>query len=611
MDDLNKVFIVLTTFVGFTTSVFSASYIGHEIEIGRLTPTYVRFYHAMYQVLMFAMNLALVANNIGLMWVAIEMATLTTVLMVGIYRTHEALEAAWKYFILGSVGIALALFGTILVYMAARPVIGEGLDAMVWTVLVTQAAKFDPALLNVAFVFLLLGYGTKVGLAPLHAWLPDAHAEGPTPISAVLSGLLLNVALYALLRFKMLLALNPAAIAPGPLMVTMGLISCVFAAFMLYRRRDIKRMFAYSSIEHMGIIVFAFGMGGPLANFAGLLHMTMHSLTKSAIFFAVGHIAQVKGTQKIADMGGLTVTNPVLGWGLVLGVVAIAGLPPLGIFMSEFLVVSSTFAREPWLAIIWCSESWSRSAACSCGSTPLPSASRAGRPRRRRPPTCRCSRISPSCSWPASTCRRRWSPASRTSPGCWDSAMALLDIIAHRERPSSTGRGRARSSPTTAGGRRSIISPRAAARCSACGATRATCTWRCWTKLFDDIAVLSYACKDGTYPSVGAAPPAGDPPGARHPRSVRAGSDRRAGHAALARSRVLGRAPSARQTETRARSPRLTPFCRRRAKACTRFRSARCMPASSSPAISASPPMASTSCGWSSGSAMCTRASSR
>jgi hydrogenase-4 component F len=305
----------------------------------------------MYQILMFGMNLALIANNIGLMWVAIELATLTTVLMVGIYRTHEALEAAWKYFILGSVGIALALFGTILVYMAALPVVGEGSDAMTWTVLIAHVAAFDPALLNVAFVFLLLGYGTKVGLAPLHAWLPDAHAEGPTPISAVLSGLLLNVALYAVLRFKLLLAANPGAIAPGPLMVTMGLTSLVFAAFMLYRRRDIKRMFAYSSIEHMGIIAFAFGMGGPLANFAGLLHMTMHSLTKSAIFFAVGHIAQVKGTQNIADIRGLTVTHPWLGWSLVVGVVAIAGLPPMGIFMSEFLVVSSTFAREPLLAI--------------------------------------------------------------------------------------------------------------------------------------------------------------------------------------------------------------------------------------------------------------------
>ena len=351
IDDLNIVFVVLTTFVGFTTSVFSGSYIAHELETGRLTPAHLRFYHAMYQVLLFSMNLALIANNIGLMWVAIEIATLTTVIMVGIYRTEEAIEAAWKYFILGSVGIALALFGTILVYMAARPVVGEGHDGMVWTILIQRVSLFDPALLNLAFVFLLLGYGTKVGLAPLHAWLPDAHAEGPTPISAVLSGLLLNVALYAVLRFKLLLAANPGAIAPGPLMAAMGLVSLIFASFMLYRRSDIKRMFGYSSIEHMGIIVFAFGMGGPLANFAGLLHMTMHSLTKSAIFFAVGHISQVKGTQKIANIRGLTETHPALGWSLILGMIAIMGMPPMGIFMSEFLVVSSTFARIPLLAV--------------------------------------------------------------------------------------------------------------------------------------------------------------------------------------------------------------------------------------------------------------------
>jgi hydrogenase-4 component F len=332
--------------------VFSASYIAHELEIGRLTPNHLRFYHAMYQLMMFGMNLALSANNIGLMWVAIELATLTTVLMVGIYRTPESLEAAWKYFILGSVGIALALFGTILVYMAAEPVVGEGVDAMVWTTLVARASGFDPALLNVAFVFLLLGYGTKVGLAPLHAWLPDAHAEGPTPISAVLSGLLLNVALYAVLRFKLLLAAVPGALAAGPLMMTLGLVSVVFASFMLYRRRDIKRLFAYSSIEHMGIITFAFGLGGPIANFAGLVQMAMHSLTKSGIFFAVGHVAQVKGTQKIAEIHGLTESHPLLGWGLVLGVVAIAGLPPLGIFTSEFLIISSAFASQPLLAIV-------------------------------------------------------------------------------------------------------------------------------------------------------------------------------------------------------------------------------------------------------------------
>src|SRR5215204_3419772 len=258
VDDFNIYLVILTTFVAFTTSIFSATYIGHELEIGRLTPTFLRFYHALYQAMIGAMNLALVANNVGLLWVGLEVATLTTVMMVGIYRTPEAVEAAWKYFILGSVGIALAFFGTILVYLVAQEVLGEGLQAMAWDKMLASASQFDPKMLSLAFVFLLVGYGTKVGLAPFHAWLPDAHAEGPTPISAVLSGLLLNVALYALLRFKMLLAAAPTTFNVGMIMMALGLISLVFAAFMLYRRRDIKRLFAYSSIEHMGIITFAF-----------------------------------------------------------------------------------------------------------------------------------------------------------------------------------------------------------------------------------------------------------------------------------------------------------------------------------------------------------------
>jgi hydrogenase-4 component F len=223
---------------------------------------------------------------------------------------------------------------------------------MAWDLIVRDAARFDPRLLSLAFVFLLVGYGTKVGLAPFHAWLPDAHSEGPTPISAVLSGLLLNVALYALLRFKIVLAATPGTLNVGLIMMVLGLISLIFAGVMLYRRRDIKRLFAYSSIEHMGIITFAFGIGGPLANFAGLLHMTMHSLTKSAIFFAVGHIAQVKGTQRLAQIRGLSVSHPVLAVGLALGVIAIAGLPPFGVFTSEFMLITTTFARQPLLAVV-------------------------------------------------------------------------------------------------------------------------------------------------------------------------------------------------------------------------------------------------------------------
>ncbi len=352
LDSLNVVFLLLNCFVAFTSSIYSACYIRHELAEGRLNQANVRFYHAMFQLMLFAMNLALLANNIGLMWVALELATLTTIMIVGLYRTAAALEAAWKYFILGSVGIALALFGTILVYLAARPSMGDDLDAMVWTKLLAAAPGFDPALLNIAFVFLLVGYGTKVGLVPLHAWLPDAHAEGPTPISAVLSGLMLNVALYALLRFKVLVAANAQAIPPGPLMIGLGLLSVLFASFMLYRRRDVKRLFAYSSIEHMGIAVFAFGMAGSLGNFAGLLQMAMHSLTKSAIFFLVGLATQVKGSQWIADIGGLTESHPALGWGLVAGVLAITGLPPFGVFTSEFLLVTVTMQRQPMLAVV-------------------------------------------------------------------------------------------------------------------------------------------------------------------------------------------------------------------------------------------------------------------
>ena len=351
VDSFNIYLIVLNAFVGFTTAFFSATYIGHELMTGRLTTRFLRLYHAMYQAMMGAMTLALVANNIGLIWVGIEVATVSTVMMVGIYRTPHALEAAWKYFILGSVGIALAFLGTIFVYVAAELPLGGGIGALAWSHLAYASNLLDPGLLSLGFIFLLIGYGTKAGLVPLHAWLPDAHAEGPTPVSAVLSGLLLNVALYALLRFKIILAGNAATIPVGPVLIAMGLISLLFAAVMLYQRRDIKRFFAYSSIEHMGIIAFAFGMGGPLANFAGLLHMTMHSLTKSALFFAVGHIAQVTHTQRFADIRGLSVSHPALAVAFAFGVLAIAGLPPFGVFVSEFLVVTSSFARIPWLAV--------------------------------------------------------------------------------------------------------------------------------------------------------------------------------------------------------------------------------------------------------------------
>ena len=316
VDPFNVFLVALTAFVGFTTSLFSRPYMRIEQDHGRLTAAQLRLYHSMYQLFNFTMLLALLTNNMGILWVAMEAATLTTVLLVSLYRTPASLEAAWKYFILCGVGIAQALFGTILLYFAAEKLLGAEGGALLWTELNAVKAGLEPTVLSLAFVFLLVGYGTKVGLVPLHNWLPDAHAEGPTPVSAVLSGLLLNVALYAVVRCKVLVEGSLHTSIAKELMMGFGLLSVVVAAFLLSRQKDIKRLFAYSSIEHMGIITFAFGMGGPIANFAGLLHMTVHSLTKSAIFFAVGHAAQKTGTQIMDEIRGLITISPIIGWGL-------------------------------------------------------------------------------------------------------------------------------------------------------------------------------------------------------------------------------------------------------------------------------------------------------
>ena len=348
VDPFNVFLVALTAFVAFTTALFSRPYMRIEEHHGRVNSARLRLYHSMYQLFTFMMLLCLLSNNVGILWVAMEGATLTTVLLVSLYRTPASLEAAWKYFILCSVGIAQALFGTILLYFAAEKVLGPGGTSLLWTHLHEVRGQLEPTVLSLAFVFLLVGFGTKVGLVPLHNWLPDAHAEGPTPISAVLSGLLLNVALYAVVRSKVLVDGALGHNFSGSLMMGFGLLSVVVAAFFLSRQRDIKRMFAYSSVEHMGIMTFAFGMGGPVAAFAGLLHMTVHSLTKSAIFFTVGHASQKTSTQNMADIRGLIEQSPAIGWGLVIGSLAILGMPPFGVFTSEFMVLTTAMHEHPW-----------------------------------------------------------------------------------------------------------------------------------------------------------------------------------------------------------------------------------------------------------------------
>lgn len=344
-DALNLPLVLVAAITGLSTAVFSLGDVrGEGFDTGQS-----RLYHAAFQGFCAANMLALLADNLGLMWVAIEAATLLCVLMVGLRRTPQATEAAWKFFILCGIGIALALFGVILLAMAAQGHLPQE-ELLSFAALRAAASRAEAGLLSLAFVFLLVGFGTKAGLVPLHSWLPDAHAEGPTAIAAVLSGLLLNAAMLGILRGSAILAGNPAAIPPGPFLLVAGLLSLGLAALSLWRRRDAKRFLGWSSIEHMGLASFAFGLGGPAGALAGMLHLCGHALLKPAAFFALGRAAQIRGSQAIADIAGLTRSHPALGWGLVLAMAGLAGLPPFALFASEFLMAATAGRASPlWL----------------------------------------------------------------------------------------------------------------------------------------------------------------------------------------------------------------------------------------------------------------------
>jgi hydrogenase-4 component F len=342
---------LLTTLTAAAAAWVSRPYIATELARDRLDRPRAIQYYALFQTLLASLMLAQLANNYGLTWVALEAATIAGVLVVGLPRTPEAVEASWKYFLICGVGIGLALFGTITLYLAAQSVLGPGLPAMSWSAVQTAAPHLHAPLLNLAFVFLLIGYGTKAGLAPLHAWMPDAHAEGPTPVSAVLAGAVLNTALATILRLRNIVSANPNAIPPTYALMTIGLASLLLASLSLWRRRDAKRFFSFSTIEQNGLAAFALGLGTPAGTFAGLLHITVHTLAKAALFQTLGRAAQLKASQSFTHLTGLLTSNRTLGLTLAATIIAIAGLPPFGLFTSEILLANATAASDPWLLI--------------------------------------------------------------------------------------------------------------------------------------------------------------------------------------------------------------------------------------------------------------------
>lgn len=357
-DPLGSLFGAVTGFVGLTASLVNIGYVSADDT--RMPAPRWRLYHALFQLVLAASLLGLYADNAGLLWAGMEGGTIAMTLGVSLYRTPRGLEAAWKYFILGGVGIGLALFGTMLVYLAAQPALGPGFEAMSFADLSTHAAHMDGTLLTLAFLFILFGYGTKAALAPLHGWLPDAYAEGPAPLTTALSGPLINVALLAILRFRHLMEANAAsggtAMHPGPFLLTLGLASLFLAAFSFSRRRDARRFFGFSSIEQSGISAFAFGIGGPAAIFGGLLHMVLHTLLKSGLFLALIRAASLRGPAAPGNYGfshlrGILGANKYVGWLLGGCMFALSGLPPSGLFASEFIIISQTIQRNPYMSL--------------------------------------------------------------------------------------------------------------------------------------------------------------------------------------------------------------------------------------------------------------------
>ncbi len=351
-DALAAFMILMLAIVGGTGLIYALGYMGEELARGHLEQTRYRFFFFLLNLYLGAMLLATTLDNIALMWIAVEGSTLAAALLVGFERTKAALEAGWKYIILSFIGIALALFGTVLVYYAAERVLGVTMEALSWRALRLVAPALDPTTLKLAFVFVLIGYGTKAGVAPMHTWLPDAHAEAPTPISAMLSALMLNIALYAVLRLKNIVDLAAGTAFTAPIVVGLGLLSIAIAAVFMLIQRDYKRLFAYSSIEHVGIALVGFGVGGPAGMFGGFFHMLNHALAKSTAFYAAGLVLLRNGHKVTERITGLLRQEPATGGGMLVATVALAGMPPFGLFISEVLIVAAAYRQRPWIAVV-------------------------------------------------------------------------------------------------------------------------------------------------------------------------------------------------------------------------------------------------------------------
>ena len=348
VDHLSAVLLFVVALLTFTSTLFSLSYMEKEVQERHISPPMLPRYYALLNLFSFAMISVLVVGNLGLIWVAVEGTTLASALLVAFYFNREALEAAWKYVMICTVGICLALLGTMILYYAQVNANGA-YQALNWVALKNMAPMLDAGVIKIAFIFILIGYGTKAGLAPMHTWLPDAHSQAPSPVSGLLSGALLSCALYALVRNLIIVQGAIGTGFPQFVLLSIGVLSILIAIPFVISQHDVKRLLAYSSVEHMGIITLGLGIGTPLAVYAALLHIVNHAVVKSSLFYMAGVITQEYKTKNIRQIQGIARTMPMMGTLFVIGILAITGSPPFNIFISKFMIIWSMFEHQQWL----------------------------------------------------------------------------------------------------------------------------------------------------------------------------------------------------------------------------------------------------------------------
>lgn len=354
MDSLSSVFVTLIGVVGCIVGIFSIPYIQHDVDAGSMDNGKVKVYYTFFSLFLFTMLLTATSNNIIMMWICIEATTLATVFLVGAYQTRLALEAAWKYIIVCTAGVAFGLYGTLLVYANAATVMSDPSQAIFWTAIVPVAGQLDPTVVAIAFTFALIGFGTKAGLFPMHTWLPDAHSEAPSPVSALLSGVLLKCAVLVIIRFYIITVGCIGSTYPQIVLISLGILSVVVAAGAVFVQEDLKRKLAYHSCENIGIVILALGFGGPVGIAAALLHCIFHGLTKALLFCLSGNVLMKYGTRDLRRVQGILEVAPVTAVLLTVGFFALAGFPPFAMFTSEIGTFIAGYQQGSlWILIVF------------------------------------------------------------------------------------------------------------------------------------------------------------------------------------------------------------------------------------------------------------------